>query len=508
MASGTYTLTGIKNSHTCVVSWSTSRSSATSTSVTVSLTLKITCGTYTAFSSPAGDSDLCINGTWDTVGGSGKGGYGGVSLNKGGTWSKTYSKTITWASSGAITCQVYVDYYASGWGPSPDGGTTQSFTVSVPTYQSITGPTAGTTRASYSGNTFSISWSGFSAGTYPITRYELWYQSSTDNSTWSDRVRVPGYSTSLSYSYSWTGGTWNTYYRFCAVALDKDGRYSSTTAYSSSVRKYATACGAPSTINRSPSSTVYIRDTVTISWSGASNGTNNTINGYNLQYGTSTSSYSTKSVTTTSTSSSTTFVPTSSGTWYYRIQTKGTAGSSYYGTSTWRSFTVSAVGAPSTCRYVITEDGSNDVTGDTTAPSSRATIVNKTFKGTWTVGAGATSYQIRLMRRNDANTAWEEYSSTYYTSTTNSYTFSLPIRSSYPGTRRNDLWYNVRSVRNGYYSAWVGPYYGFSRSACVKIYNGSTWKNGAVWIFNGSKWIPARYVKFYNGSAWKNSKLY
>lgn len=419
---------------------------------------------------------------------------------------KQMGNTGTWnigADTTSITVNVSEDFYSGGYGPGSK--LTESFTITVPKRQ--TNPVAGTTRASYSGNTFSISWSGFQAGTNnPIDHYELWYQESTNNSTWGSRVLLTGNTTST--SYSWTGGTWNNYYRFCAVAIGANGGYSSIDAYSSSVRKYATACGAPSTINRSPSSTVYIRDTVTISWSGASNGTNNTINGYRLQYGTSTSSYSTKSVTTTSTSSFNTFVPTSSGTWYYRIQTKGTAGSSYYGTSTWRSLTVSVIGAPSTCRYVITEDGSNDVTGDTTAPSSRATIVNKTFKGTWTVGAGATSYQIRLMRRNDANTAWEEYSSTYYTSTTNSYTFSLPIRSSYPGTRRNNLWYNVRSVRNGYYSAWVGPSYGFSRSACVKIYNGSTWKNGAVWIFNGNKWIPARYVKLCNGSAWKDSKLY
>ena len=335
---------------------------------------------------------------------------------------KQMGDTGTWnigADTTSITVNVSEDFYSGGYGPGSK--LTASFTITVPKRQ--TDPVAGTTRASYSKNTFSISWSGFQAGiNNPIDHYELWYQKSTNNSTWGTRVLLTGNTTGT--SYLWTGGTWNTYYRFCAVALDKDGKYSSTTAYSSSVRKYATTCGAPSTISRSPSGTVYIGDTVTISWSGASNGTNNTINGYNLQYGTSTSSYSTKSITTTSTSSSTTFVPTSSGTWYYRIQTKGTAGSSYYGTSTWRSFTVTKLANPTNCRYTLIEDGSNDVVGDETAPSKRGVIINEIFKATWTAVTGATSYLLRLIWRNTANTDWESYTTTVYTSTTNSYTFN------------------------------------------------------------------------------------
>lgn len=344
MASGTYTLTNIQRQHTCTVSWSTSRSSSTSTSVTVSLTLKITCGTYTDFSSPAGDSDLCINGTWDSSGGSGKGGYGGLSLTKGKSWSKSYTSTITWASSSNITCQVYVDYYAGGWGPSPNGGTTQSFSVSVPTYQSYTNPVAGTTSCSYSNNSFSISWSGFKNGTSnAITTYELWYQESSDNSTWSDRARVPGYTNRLSpTSYTWTGGTWNKYYRFCAVALGTvSGTYSSTSAWGNSVRKYATSCGAPTTITiRSGSSTTSSALSTQncgstnfyIHWSAGTAGTNNPIVGYSVYYRNKTTNGSWTKLrdvnSTTTRYTSDTW--TTSYDYEYSVQTRGGAGSRYY----------------------------------------------------------------------------------------------------------------------------------------------------------------------------------
>lgn len=292
MASGTYTLTNIKNQHTCVVSWSTSRSSSTSTSVTVSLTLKITCGTYTAFSSPAGDSDLCINGTWDTVGSSGKGGYGGVSLSKGGTWSKTYSKTITWASSNNITCQVYVDYYAGGWGPSGDGGTTQSFSISVPSYVSYTVPGAGTTSASMSSGTFTITWSGFTNGTNnAITTYELWYQESTNNSTWSARARVPNYTNRLSpRSFTTTFGTPGKYYRFCAVALGTvSGTYSNINAWGNSVLKTAGKLATPTWKAGMNGAVVFGRFSGadswshTLSWNSVSSATSNTLTSYNVQ---------------------------------------------------------------------------------------------------------------------------------------------------------------------------------------------------------------------------------
>jgi hypothetical protein len=410
MASGTYTLTNIKNQHTCVVSWSTSRSSSTSTSVTVSLTLKITCGTYTAFSSPTGDSDLCINGTWDTVGGSGKGGYGGVSLSKGGTWSKTYSKTITWASSSAITCQVYVDYYAGGWGPSGDGGTTQSFTVSVPSYVAYTSPsTPGslTTGATFYGNlnggngNVTVSWSASSGGTNnPVKNYTI--QAKYPGGSWYDK---------------WTGtGT--------STTLNFDG-----------------TAGQEITIN------LQIR----------ANGTNSSYN------------------------------------------------------SGWRAGSVIAktISAPGTPSYRRIEYDSTTEVG-TQASGKGGGPVSQKIRLQWGSVTGATGYEVRLMRRPTSGTGWEEYSSSYLTTTNNYLDVTLPSRSLYPGTRNNDLWLNVRAVRNvtnKYVTSWVGPYYGFSRSATVRLFDGSSWRNGGVWVYNGG-WKPAKKVYIYAAGAWKGNKLF
>lgn len=106
------------------------------------------------------------------------------------------------------------------------------------------------------------------------------------------------------------------------------------------------------------------------------------------------------------------------------------------------------------------------------------------------------------------NTGWEEYSSSYFTTSNTYLDVQLPQRSLYPGSRVNDCWLNVRAVRSGQYSSWVGPSWGFTRSGCIKVFDGSSWRNAAVWIYNGSKWIPAKYINIYENGGWKRSKLF
>lgn len=514
MASGTYTLTGIQRQHTCVVSWSTSRSSSTSTSVTVSLTLKITCGTYTDFSSPSGDSDLCINGSWD---GGSKGGYGGVSLTKGKSWSKTYSKSITWASSSNITCQVYVDYYAGGWGPSVSGGTTQSFSISVPTYQSYTNPVAGTTSCLYSNNSFSISWSGFKDGTSNAIRtYELWYQESSDNSTWSDRARVPGYTNRLSpTSYTWTGGTWNKYYRFCAVALGTvSDTYSSTNAWGNSVRKYATSCGAPTTITiRSSSSTTSPTLSTKacgsgnfyIHWSAGTAGTNNPIVGYSVYYRNKTTSGSWTKLRDVD-STTTLYTTDNQSTSYdyeYTVQTRGSAGSGYY--SNYGTYTAT-IGmtptSPTSCTFTnggtynslvaITHPqlSSCYLAGWTQLSSATALTITGTLSGAIGPRYYRISYGIFAQNQNASNTAltpsvvgW-----TSLTSTATSTTLSLARQRLEPGQvlrfRVDTLGYNGRASAGYFYSP------------CIVAAGTTSYKVSGAWK---SKSIP--YIKI-NG-AWK-----
>lgn len=140
-------------------------------------------------------------------------------------------------TNGTYTVSYDLDMYAGGWGPTPNGGWYgKTFTISVTGHYTI--PGTGTTRCSQSNGTFSITWSGFSAGhNNPIKNYELWYQESTNNSSWGDRVII-SYPSSSSSSYTWSGGTTGRYYRFCAVALGNiSGTYSSTTAWSNSLQK-------------------------------------------------------------------------------------------------------------------------------------------------------------------------------------------------------------------------------------------------------------------------------
>lgn len=96
-----------------------------------------------------------------------------------------------------------------------------------------------------------------------------------------------------------------------------------------------TSCGAPTSC--SVSSTV-AEGTVTLSWSGASGGTNNAISSYEIQYSDSSNNSTWGSwtalttVTTTATSGSVSVAPPATRGYYRRFQvrTRGTAGASYY----------------------------------------------------------------------------------------------------------------------------------------------------------------------------------
>lgn len=95
-----------------------------------------------------------------------------------------------------------------------------------------------------------------------------------------------------------------------------------------------TACGAPTSI--SFSSVVKPGGTLTISWSGATDGTNNTITGYDVYYrlgsAPTTTGYQERKLGVTGTSTTFT-IPTTAArgtTFYAMVRTRGTAGSSYY----------------------------------------------------------------------------------------------------------------------------------------------------------------------------------
>ena len=148
-------------------------------------------------------------------------------------------------------------------------------------------------------------------------------------------VLTSGYSNSSPWTVNISGAV--------ATSSTSKGYYKGS-AYLYVVVTYTqyTACGAPTSC--SVSSTLS-EENVTLSWSGATNGVNNTISSYEIQYSESTDNATwgawtaLTTVSTTATSGSLSVAPSSTRGNYRRFQvrTRGTAGASYY--SGWRTST-------------------------------------------------------------------------------------------------------------------------------------------------------------------------
>lgn len=250
---------------------------------------------------------------------------------------------------------------------------------------------------------------------------------------------------------------------------------------------------------------------VSVSWNASSAGTGNTVKNYTIQACYPGGSWYDK-WTGTGTSTTLNFDGTAGSNCAIslRIRANGNAGvnSGWSATGTAMMYTIFA---PENVRYYAIEHDPNTIRGTQASGFGGGSVAQK-IRLSWNASSGATGYRVRLMWRNTANTAWEEYSSNYYSTSSNYLDITLPPKSSYPGSRRNNLWINVQAYKSTpnrvtYYTGWEGPYYGFRRSATAKIYVDGAWKNGSVWIFNGTKWCPASDIHIYN-SGWRKSKLF
>lgn len=184
-----------------------------------------------------------------------------------------------------------------------------------------------------------------------------------------------------------------------------------------------TAAGAPTSCSLN---NTLAENNVTLSWSGATGGTNNAITSYEIQYSDSTDnstwgSWTALTVVTTSATSGSLSVapPTTRGNFRrFRIRTRGTAGSSYY--STWK------ISTNSVRKNTIP-------TAPNTAVASPQIHSNETITLSWSGAAGGTSaikgYRISRRTSTDNSTwsAWTELttfnlsasSGTYHPSVTN-----------------------------------------------------------------------------------------
>ncbi len=158
-----------------------------------------------------------------------------------------------------------------------------------------------------------------------------------------------------------------------------------------------TACGAPTSCSVSP---VLSEGDVTLSWSGASGGINNTISSYEIQYSDSNDNFNwgawSSLTTVTATSGSISTSPPSTRGHYrrYQVRTRGTAGASYY--SGWK------VSSNSVRRNTAPK-------APTTAVASPAAYSDETITLTWSGASGGTSpvkgYQIARRTSTD-NVTW------------------------------------------------------------------------------------------------------
>lgn len=213
-----------------------------------------------------------------------------------------------------------------------------------------------------------------------------------------------------------------------------------------------TACGAPTSCSVSAT---LAEGNVTLSWSGATSGTNNAISSYEIQYSES-SNNSTwgpwtalTTVTTTATSGSVSVAPSPTQGYYRRFQvrTRGTAGASYY--SGWK------ISTNSVRRNIAPSPA-------TTAVASPTTYSDEMITLTWSGASGGTSpikgYMIasRTSTDNSTWTSWTVLTTLLLSASSGTYN---PEVSRTPGTyTQYGIWtidaldvYSIEKVSNSIY---------------------------------------------------------
>lgn len=147
------------------------------------------------------------------------------------------------------------------------------------------GPTSASLNKSESDSAVTLSWSGASSGlNNPITGYHIDYQDSANGSSWGSWYSlkdVPSSSSSTSVNINPTFGHYRKY------SVQSYGEYeglSAEWAESGSVRYFGTVTDVQPP--NSASVPTLGESYVTLSWSGASAGTNNSIVGYSIEYAT------------------------------------------------------------------------------------------------------------------------------------------------------------------------------------------------------------------------------
>ncbi len=197
-----------------------------------------------------------------------------------------------------------------------------------------------------------------------------------------------------------------------------------------------TSCSAPTSISVS-NSTPPPSTNVTLSWSGASGGTNNAIVGYDIYRSTSSGGTYTllDSVTTTNTSGSlvVTSPATAGSSYYYKIITKGSAGSSYYSNLSGYVGLTSTATACSHPTSISVSDSTPDI-------SSSVTL-------SWSGASGGTNNAItgyKIYRATSSGGTYSELTTNERDVSTSSSSGSHSITS--PATYGNSYFYKIKTI--------------------------------------------------------------
>ena len=388
-------------------------------------------------------------------------------------------------------------------------------------YSNCVAPTTCSVNTTVSEDNVTLSWSGAAGGGTgnTISSYEIQYCESSNNSSWGTwtALAIPT-STSTSGTRSVAPPSTRGYYRKFRIrtrGTAGSSYYSGWKESTNSVRK-ATLPGAPTTCSLD---ITLSEENVSLSWSGATNGTGpHTIASYQIQYSDSTNNSTWGSWTTLTTVSSTATSgshsvspPDARGSYRrFQVRTISANGSSYY--SGWKvsSNSVRKKRTPNPPTNVKYNSPSMESTG--VSGSTKLYIPEDIAVFTWSAATdpdgGTITYEVQPRVKNDL-LEWIDDGSPISVSGT---TYNLNITSK-PRGQNNDfgssspeaLHFRVRSKDSmGVYSNWTGPYYAYKRNptilnpkvegeyvpAIVYIGVDNEWVKAEAYVGANNAWMP------------------
>ena len=241
-----------------------------------------------------------------------------------------------------------------------------SSTASCFTYTATSAPTSVSLAATTidAGTSTTLSWSGAKAGTYnTITGYHI-YRSTAENGTYSLAYNVSSTSTAASTSVAAPSTMGQKYYYKVYTIGSRNLNSGPSSAVSLTAQTYS-APSAPTSLSLSANN-VAPGATVKLSWSGASNGTNNPITEYHVHRATaSNGEYSYLTSVSASTTSINITAPTTNGSsYYYKIYSKATNENYLWSSPTSAVSLTCSFSAPSAPTSITINDASSVYIGE------------------------------------------------------------------------------------------------------------------------------------------------